>query len=345
LSDHERRSNNDPDPAHVGELSRDSYDGQILKLDWQHDLHLHRTNTLTLGVETEEEKAESSYYSESFFGPFTSTFEEKTARTNGYYLQDQIKLWDSWFTTLGVRLDDHDKFGNETTYRITSAYLIRKTGTKIKGSYGTGFKAPSLYQLYAPVYGDENLDSEKSTGWDAGLEQSLLGDRLVLGATYFSNRFEDLIDFDSGTSKYINISKAETQGVEAFVSVRPVADLTLRASYTYTDTEDKSTGKPLLRRAKNKAGFDAGYRVFSKGNVNLGLVYVGERDDFDFSTFPATRVELGDYLLVNLAASYDITKNFQVYGRIENLLDESYEEVKGYGTPGISVFGGVKLSF
>lgn len=345
LSDHKRRGNNDPDPAHPGELSRDSYDGRVLKLDWQHDLHLHKTNTLTLGVETEEERAESSYYSESFFGPFTSTFDEKTARTNGYYLQDQIKLWDSWFTTLGIRLDDHSKFGNETTYRITSAYLIRRTGTKIKGSYGTGFKAPSLYQLYAPVYGDENLKPEKSTGWDAGVEQSLWKERLVLGVTYFGNRFKDLIDFDSGTSKFINISKAETQGVEAFVSVRPVADLTLRASYTYTDTEDKSTGKPLLRRAKNKAGFDVGYRFLEKGNVNLGLVYVGERDDLDFSTFPATRVELGDYLLVNLAASYDITKNFHVYGRIENLLDESYEEVKGYGTPGISVFAGLKLSF
>jgi vitamin B12 transporter len=345
LSNHKRRGNNDPDPAHTGELSRDSYDGRLLKLDWQHDLHLHKTNTLTLGVETEEERAESSYYSESFFGPFTSTFEEKTARTTGYYLQDQIKLWDSWFTTLGLRLDDHSKFGNETTYRITSAYLIRQTGTKIKGTYGTGFKAPSLYQLYAPTYGDENLKPEKSAGWDAGLEQTLWGERLVLGATYFSNRFKDLIDFDSGTSKYINIGEAETKGVELFASVQPADDLTLRASYTYTDTEDKSTGKPLLRRPKNKAGVDVGYRFLKRGNINLGLVYVGERDDLDFSTFPATRVELGDYLLVNLAASFDITKNFQVYGRIENLLDENYEEVKGYGTPGVSVFGGLKLSF
>jgi vitamin B12 transporter len=90
---------------------------------------------------------------------------------------------------------------------------------------------------------------------------------------------------------------------------------------------------------------DVGYRFLKRGNINLGLVYVGERDDLDFSTFPATRVELGDYLLVNLAASFDITKNFQVYGRIENLLDENYEEVKGYGTPGVSVFGGLKLSF
>jgi len=345
LSDHKRKGRNDPDPDHPGESSRDSYDGQILKFDWQHDLHLHKTNTLTLGVETEKEKSESSYYSESLFGPFSSTFPEKTARTTGYYLQDQIKLWDSWFTTLGVRLDDHNRFGNETTYRITSAYLIRQTGTKIKGTYGTGFKAPSLYQLFAPVYGDENLKPEKSKGWDAGVEQSLFGERVVLGATYFHNRFKDLIDFDSAASKYINVGEAETKGVEMSASLRPLEDLTLRASYTYTDTEDKATGHPLLRRAQNKAGVDVGYRFLAKGNVNLGLVYVGKREDLDYSAFPARRVELDEYHLVNLAASYDISKNIQVYGRIENLADESYEEVKGYGKPGISVFGGLKLSF
>jgi vitamin B12 transporter len=79
--------------------------------------------------------------------------------------------------------------------------------------------------------------------------------------------------------------------------------------------------------------------------VNLGFVYVGKREDLDYSAFPARRVELDEYHLVNLAASYDITKNIQVYGRMENLFDESYEEVKGYGKPGISVFGGLKLSF
>ena len=181
-------------------------------------LYLHKTNTLTLGVETEKEKGESDYYSESAWGPYTSTFEKKTARTTGYYLQDQVKLWDSWFTTLGIRLDDHSRFGSETTYRIASAYLIRQTGTKFKGTYGTGFKAPSLYQLYSQ-YGDQNLDPEESTGWDIGVEQSLFDKKLILGATYFSNEFDELIEFESDTSKYINVAEAEAKGVEVFASV------------------------------------------------------------------------------------------------------------------------------
>ena len=345
LTDLDRDYRNDTDADHPSDLDRSSYDGKILKFDWQHNLYLHETNTLTLGVENEEEKGKSKYYSESAWGPYSSNFKEKTARTTGYYLQDQVKLWDSWFTTLGVRLDDHSKFGSETTYRITSAYLVRQTGTKFKGTYGTGFKAPSLYQLYSPQYGDQNLDPEESTGWDIGVEQSLFDKKLILGVTYFSNEFDELIEFESGTSKYINVAETETQGVEVFASVRPIDDLTLRASYTYTDTEDKETGKDLLRRAQNKFGLDVNYQFMDKGNVNLSLVYVGKRDDNDYSTWPATRVELDDYVLANLAASYDITRNIQVFGRVENFLDEDYEEVKGFGTPELSAFAGCKLSF
>jgi len=347
LTDLDRDYRNDTDADHPSDLDRSSYDGKILKFDWQHNLYLHETNTLTLGIENEEEKGKSKYYSESAWGPYTSSFKEKTARTTGYYLQDQVKLRDSWFTTLGVRLDDHSRFGSETTYRIASAYLVRQTGTKFKGTYGTGFKAPSLYQLYSQ-YGNQNLDPEESTGWDIGVEQSLFDKKLILGVTYFSNEFDELIEFvgyESGTSKYINVAEAEAKGVEIFASVRPIGDLIFRASYTYTDTEDKETGKDLLRRAQNKFGLDVNYQFMDKGNVNLSLVYVGKRDDNDYSTWPATRVELDDYVLANLAASYDITRNIQVFGRVENFLDEDYKEVKGFGTPELSAFAGCKLLF
>ncbi len=344
LTDLDRDYSNDIDWYHPLDLDRSSYDGKIYKVDWQHNLYLHKTNTMTLGIENEEEKGKSKYYSESAWGPYADSFQEKTARTTGYYLQDQIKLWNSWFTTLGLRVDDHSRFGTETTYRITSAYLIHRTGTRLKGSFGTGFKAPTLYQLYSQ-YGEKNLDPEESTGWDIGIEQSLFHNRLSLGFTYFNNDFDDLIDFESNTSRYINVAEAQTQGIEVFASLRPIDDLTFLASYTYTDTEDKETGKDLLRRAQNKFALNVNYQFMDKGNVNLNLVYVSKRDDNDYSTWPATRVELDEYVLVDLAASYDITGNIQVFGRVENLLDEDYEEVKGFGTPELSAFAGCKLSF
>jgi len=344
LTDHERSYRNDVDVAHPDDWSKNTFDSRLLKFDWQHNLHLHETNTLTLGMETEREEGESYYYSESAMGPYESIFPEESTRTNGFYLQDQIKLWNSFFTTLGVRSDSHSEFGSEVTYRIASAYLFHETGTRIKGSIGTGFKAPSLYQLHSE-YGDETLGAEKSKGWDLGIEQAFFDDRLVLGLTYFNNEFENLINYDSATSLYTNVAEAESDGLEFFASASPTDDLTIRFTYTYTETEDKATDDELLQRARNKAGFDVNYSFLEKGNVNLEATYVGERDDNDYSTYPATRVEMDAYALVNLTASYDITKNIQIFGRVNNLFDEDYEQVTGYGTPRVAGFAGVKLSF
>jgi len=348
-SENERDGRNDIDVDHPDDWSRQSFEGELLKFDWQHNLFLHETNTLTLGVETEEEKFKSHTIFTSMWGTTDTMIPEKSARTTGYYIQDQIKLWDSFFTTLGVRLDDHEEFGSEVTYRIASAYLFKDTGTKVKATYGMGFKAPSLYELFAPAdplwgpIGNADLDPEKSKGWDAGIEQELCDGRILLGATYFENRIEDLIQFEMDPLTwmyigYMNVEEAETKGVELSASIRPCDGLVVRGNYTYTDTEDKDTGKQLLRRPKDKIGVDVNYQFRENGNVNLGIVYVGKRLEYGDKM-------MGGYAVVNLAASYDINENLQLFGRVENLLDRDYEETDGYGTPGFSVFGGLKLMF
>jgi len=346
LSDQNQKFRNDIDADHPFDLERSKFNGQIIKFDWQHNLYLHESNTLTLGAETKRETANSTYYSESFWGPYSSDFAEQSARTTGFYIQDQIRLWNSWFTTLGARVDDHSRFGTKSTFRAASSYLFQGTSTRVKGSYGTGFKAPSLYQLYS-TYGDINLDPEKSAGWDAGIEQSFFQGRLIFGATYFRNNFKSMIDFDGGTSKYINVGKAESKGVEVTLYGRPTEDLTLRTGYTYTDSEDKTTGERLLRRPKNKVSFGANYRFLARGNVDLEVLWIGSRDDlhFDNFTYISSKVKLDSYMLVNLAASCNITENITLLGRVANLFDKKYEEVFGYGTPGLSAYGGVRISF
>lgn len=320
------------------------YNGQSLKFDWQNVLHLHKTNDFTLGVERKDEYAA------------TDGMDEKHAATNSVYLQDQIKLFDSWFTTLGVRIDDHSRFGTEATYRFTTAYLIKQTGTKLRGSYGSGFRSPSLYELYAPALplwlflgGSPDLKPEKSTGWDIGVEQTIPVMKTQLSATWFRNDFKDMIRYMTDpitwNSYYDNVDKAHSQGLELAASLQPVDELTLKATYTYTETKDDTAGsttygKQWTYRPKNKLTFDANYRFLKKANVNLGFVYVGTR----YSDAANTN-KMKDYLLVNLAASYDVTKNLQLFGRIDNLLDRQYEEVVGYGTPGIGAYGGVKVSF
>jgi len=344
LSDHNQKFRNDPDADHPFDLERSKYDGQIIKFDWQHNLYLHETNTLTLGAETKKETASSTYYSESLWGPYSSDFTEQFARITSFYIQDQIRLWDSWFTTLGARVDDHNRFGTKSTYRAASSYLFRGTSTRIKGSFGTGFKAPSLYQLYSS-YGDQDLDPEKSTGWDTGVEQSFFRGRLIFDATYFRNKFSNMVDFDSGTSKYVNVGKAESKGVEITLHGKPTEELSLRAGYAYTETKDKATGEKLLRRPLNKVSIGANYRFLAKGNIDTEVLWIDRRDDFDYNSFPADRVKLSSYTLVNLAASYDITRNIRLLCHVQNLFNEKYQEVFGYGTPGFSAYGGVRISF
>ncbi len=339
LADHDRQFRNDPDEAHPDEFSRDSYDGSLLTLDWQNTVYAGETHTIIAGIEYEEETAESDYYAESGGVGFTSTFSEESSSTTGLYFSDQVSLKETFFPTLGIRFDDHNRSGSETTYRLGSAYISRETGTTVRATYGTGFKAPSLFQLYSE-YGSQDLQPEESTGWDAGIEQSFREAGLLLGATYFNNDFENLIDFDMATSTYGNVASAASSGLELFAVSNATDRLTLTFTYTNTDTEDGSTGEELFRRPKHKADLDIRYSFPGKGQAGISVAYTGERDDRDGSA----RITLPSYTLVDISGSYKARENIRIHGRIENLLDEDYEEANGYGTPGISAFIGVTVT-
>ena len=349
VTENDRNSQNDVDVDHPSDLSRSTYESQLLKVDWQNNFYLNESNTLTVGLETEKEEGKSDYYSESALGPYTNTFEQKNARTSGYYIQEQYKLQDLLSVTAGIRLDDHDRFGSETTYRLAAAYLLKKSGTKIKATYGTGFKAPSLFQLFDPANGNKDLKPEESKGWDAGVEQVLWNERIKAEVSYFHNEFDELIEWTLVdpiffTGIYTNVAKAESKGAELTMTLQPIDELTFQANYTYTKTEDKTTGENLLRRPKRKFTANINYTFNEKGNINMGVIYVGKRDDNDPVSW-GTRVELDSYTLANCGISYNVTSFLELFGRIENLANREYEEVKGYGTAGRSYYGGLKATF
>lgn len=329
------------------DASRAFYDGRKIKFDWQNNFYLSSSNTITFGVETENEKAQSEYYIFSETFPFESILPFNAARTTGVYLQDQFRV-ENLFGTAGIRYDNHERFGSTFTYRLAPAYIFWQTGTKLKATVGTGFKSPSLYYLFDPTFGNPELKQEKSIGWDAGIEQFFFDSRLVVGVTYFENRFRNLFGIDENL-RTININKAETKGVEFYFTFNPVNEISIKGNFTYTDAKDKSENSvnkdlPLLRRPKLKAASSINYSFLEKANVNTEVIFIGKRDDMDFSLFPAARVELKSYTLINLAASYNILRFLQIYGRIENLFDTDYEEVLGFGTPGLSGYVGLILT-
>jgi len=343
--------------------SHSLYDGRKYKVDWQNDFHFLSNNLITAGIEFEVEESSSEYYQFTYLTPpdYISIFPKKSANTIGVYLEDQLKIGESFFGTIGIRYDHHSQFKSVAdrsstfnllnnlpfTYRIAPAYIFWKTGTKFKATLGTGFKAPSLFYLYDPTYGNPDLKPEKSFGWDAGIEQFLWKDGFSVGATYFYNKFKDMFGFDPFTFKTININKAETNGVEIFAKASLTYGLDIKTNYTYMNAKDKSENTPdynkkLVRRPEHKAGLFISYSFTNNTNTNIEFIYVGSREEPDFINYPA-RIRMPDYLLVNLAAHYDIFSFLRLNVRIENLLDKQYEEIYGYGTAGFSVYGGVRF--
>ncbi|MBW2632125.1 MAG: TonB-dependent receptor, partial [Deltaproteobacteria bacterium] len=250
----------------------------------------------------------------------------------------------------GARHDDHQTFGGEDTYKGAIAYLYEKTGTKVRGSYGTGFHAPSLYQLYDPTVGDRNLKPEESRGYDVGIDQELFGNKVYLSIAYFHNKIEDLIEWQyTGPGmydgQYFNIGKAKTKGWETSFSLKPLTWLSFDAHYTYTEAKDETEGgtnegKYLIYRSKHTGGASVNIKPLEKLNVNLNAQYVGKRyrTADNIESMPA-------YTLYNLAASYDVMEWLKIFGRVENLTDKKYQSIYQYGEPGIGFYGGVKVTF
>ncbi len=324
-----------------------NFRGSILGVDWQHNLYANEMNTITLGVEFEKQSADI----------FVAAFPEIDVDTENiaFYVQDQVQFGGRLSGVAGLRVDDHENFGTAATYRLAGAYDLKETNSILRASIGTGFKAPSLAELFDSSFGSNNpnLDPEESIGFDLGVEQSLLDRKLMLGATYFYNDIDDMIVavFNGISFPNTNVENVVTQGVEAFVTINMIENLSTRLVYTYTDTEAKkaasfgiSQGSQLLRRPRNNFGVEISTLFFQeKAQAALEIDYVGERKDIDPNSF--VTVTADDYTVVNLATSFQIRDNVEVFGRLDNLFDKEYQEVLGFNTPGFSAFGGVRATF
>jgi vitamin B12 transporter len=321
--------------------------GEKVKLDYQSIFNIHKYNKVTLGVEEEADSLSSSTASPDPYG-YTASIPLKTMNTISGYLQDQINLIDRSFTTLGVRYDDNNRFGGHVTWRVNELYVLKETGTRLKGNYGTGFKAPTLNQLYDTIYGsgNPNLKPETSVNWDVAIEQDFFSKKATAGVSYFNNNFQNLIQFLSEPpyTNY-NVSQARVNGLETFIEGRPITDLTLKGTYTYQQTLNMATGSQLLHRPRDKASFDADYQFLEKAHIHLNVLMVGQKADTAYISYSSVPVAIAGYTLVNLAGSYDINKHFQVFSRIDNLLNKQYEDVYGYGISSVAGYGGVKVSF
>jgi vitamin B12 transporter len=248
-----------------------------------------------------------------------------------------------------LRYDNNDRFGSKLTYRVAPAFLVPETGTKLKGSVGTGFKAPTLDQLFDsfPSFGffaNPNLTPETSLGYDLGFEQKLLDKRVELGATYFHNDIKNLITINDSFTSWANVGRATTYGAESFVGYSPTEKLNFRADYTYSIAEDDILHVKLVRRPKHKASMNAAWRVSEAASLSATILTIGPWRDIDRSGSASGLTGAG-YTLVNLAGSYDLGHGVTAFARINNLLDRHYQDPIGFDRPGLGVFAGLRAVF
>jgi vitamin B12 transporter len=254
-----------------------------------------------------------------------------------------VEPLDGLVLTGGGRIDNHSTFGAYDTHRLTAAYLLKETDTKFHASYGTGFRAPSLYELFSTPYGNPNLTPETSKSWDAGIEQGFLRNQFGIGATYFEIEMTDKIDFVSlpcfcpPFGFYDQVpGLTRTSGVELSAFAKLAPNAVLNAGYTYQDSEEPD-GTRAIRLPRHSLVVGLTAQPIEKLSLNVTGQYVA--DSLDGADIP-----VDDYFLLSAKVGYEVLPGTVAYVRGENLLDQNYTTVINYANPGLAVYGGVQFA-
>ncbi len=334
-----------------------TFSGKILTGEFRNKFMISDIDEILCGVSYEREYMKSTPYWAMWDStlstaslavmPPTSPIDKNTG-TWAAYAQNHLKLLKRIFLITGVRYTEPYHFHSSIDYSASVSIILPVLETRLKANTGTGYKTPSLYQLYNQFERYERftysyLKPERSVSYDAGIEQPLWKNRIVLEANLFTISYQNMILYDTiadNWGRYYN-SNGLSRGIECIASFRPVDDLSINAYYTYTRTENKTFYHgDLLRRPRHKAGVTVNYAFLKKGNINVGLIYVGRRRDYTW-TYPFV-APINSYYKLDAAVSWWIIDQLQIFLRGENLLNKKYEEVRGYRTPMFSLYGGLK---
>ena len=291
----------------------------------QADVILSDSNTLNIGYSSEDRDALNG-----------GTFEE-SVDLDSWFVQDQWSATDNVHLTAAIRRDDHSESGSETSVRVTGTASFGGGRTRVHGSAGSAFRAPSFNELYFPFFGNLDLVPETSEGFDLGLHHHLEGNRWSFDLTCFDIEYDNLIGFDFATFLAGNIANASSSGAELTVGYRRSTDFSLDISHTYNDTEDRATGLPLPRRPKQRTTLVARFAPTKTLDGAAIITAVSDRID-------SSGLEMDDYERLDLSVRWAALTWLRPFARIENALDKDYEEVQGFTTPGVTFFLGVTLT-
>jgi vitamin B12 transporter len=336
-------------------LSRRSADARV-------NLHAAQGTVITAGAALETEAERGSSLSLSQYGPSPGGM-VVSRWDRAAYLQVLSDPERRLALNAGVRAERNQAFGSFLTWRAGVAYRLR--ATKFRATLGSAFKEPTFFENYATGYvtGNPGLKPERATSWDAGVEQALLSGRLWVSATWFAQRFRNLIQYTFApptptSPNYYNVAAADASGLELEARVAPARALSLVAQYTYTrtaaadsgfDGASFAAGQRLLRRPTHAGSVAATERLGARGSASLSAYWVGDREDEDFSGATPARVTLPAYLRVDLAGDVALARSTASRAavvatlKVENLLDARYQQVLRFPSRRRAIFVGVRL--
>ena len=316
------------------------------------------TSVVTLGAETVREAQRGN--DSSNFSVERSRFvaDRRNDAVYGQWLSDHGRL----SLTAGVRYDDNNTFGSFRTAR--AGFSVKSwTGGTVRATIGTAFKAPTFFESFNTAFstGNEDLDPERSRSWEAGVRHASIDGRMALGATWFDQRFRDMIQYafvSPELPNYFNVAAASASGLELEAALRPTSRMRLGANVTLLRTRvddaglqtgESATfveGNRLLRRPSTAASAMMGLDLPSRATADIAVTYTGRRDDRDFSTFPAAPVELPAWTRVDIGFTrpFEMGARLDLRVRVENLLGAGYEEIANYPAAGRSLTIGVRAA-
>lgn len=301
--------------------------------------------TALLGADYRFNSMNSQYYSLSSFGPYTSNFSDTSVQQLAVYgsvIYQKSKL----NIELGGRINSHEQYGTNATYTFNPSYQVNKN-IRVFGSIASGFKAPSLYQLYAS-FGNKDLQPEKGTTYEAGIQLShkTITNRFV----YFHRDINNGIDFDNIQYSYFNINQQTVSGLEWETNWKPVKGLTISGNYTLLLSEESSQSRVttkdtsynyLLRRPKHNINLSASVNITSKLTASITGKYVSER--YDAGGYQLPDVKLDDYFLLNAYASYSFSNKIRVFADVQNVFNAKIVDVWGYNGIPLLVNAGIMV--
>jgi vitamin B12 transporter len=324
------------------------YGGRTQFAEWYGNVKVAKWLTLLAGSDYRWANMNQDYFSLSSFGPYSSSFKDTAVHQTSYYtslLFNSLdkKLW----AELGGRTNKHSQYGSNSTFTFNPAYNISESW-RVFGSIATGFKAPSIFQVYDAFSGNTDLKPEESTNYEIGFQRS--NKKLSGRAVYFHRNIKNGIDYNYQTFKYFNFVKQTVNGVELELQTKPTNKLTITANYTLITGKEVTQSRKsfndsvfnyLLRRPKHNININASYQFTPKLFVSLSAKAVSKR--YDVGGYKKDDILLNSYFLLNAYAEYKWKSYVKIFIDAQNITNQRFFDIRGYNAVPVMINGGVTI--